>query len=275
MRTAIAGILLALPLVLASCSMSSGHANFDLKDIPGTTVAESETDFAMISVGGRYRLHNNPWNRGVTSGRYRQKIFVKDDGGKPIYGWAWRWRDSSGVTTYPEIQAGISPWNGEAASDTLGFPFKAGSKKLVVNYDVAMEASGKYNLAFEFWAVSSLPPSKATISHEVMIWIAAEALGAAGSEVDKPTIGGRGYSVCLMKNHGDDSGQYDNTWTIISILADQPLLHGPLDVGEIIDYLLQKKYLDPRVFIANLELGNEVVRGSGTTLVRNYDVKVE
>lgn len=265
---------LGLPVLLAACSTGGGRADFDLKQIPGTTVFESERDFATTVVNGRYRLFNNVWNKGATTGRYRQKIFVNDDNGKTIFGWAWKWKDSSGVATYPEIQAGVSPWNGEAAPDS-GFPFPAGSKKLVVDYDITLEASGNYNLAFEFWAVSALPPSKDTISHEVMIWIAGERLGAAGSEVGKTTVQGTTYSVNLSKNHGDASGANQNTWTIISLLAEKPVLHGPLDVGQIIDYLLKNGLLTPRHYIANLELGDEVQRGTGTTVVRNYAVKVE
>jgi hypothetical protein len=265
---------LGLPVLLAACSTGGGRADFDLKQIPGATVFESERDFASTVINGRYRLLNNVWNKGATTGRYRQKIFVNDDNGKTIFGWAWKWKDSSGVATYPEIQAGVSPWNGEAAPDS-GFPFLAGSKKLVVDYDIALEASGSYNLAFEFWAVSALPPSKDTISHEIMIWIAGERLGAAGSEVGKTTVQGTTYSVNLSKNHGDASGANQNTWTIISLLAEKPVLHGPLDVGQIIDALLKNGYLGPQHYIANLELGDEVMRGTGTTIVRNYAVKVE
>jgi Glycosyl hydrolase family 12. len=265
---------LCLPALLTDCSTGGGRADFDLKQIPGTTVFESERDFATTVVNGRYRLFNNVWNKGATTGRYRQKIFVNDDNGKTIFGWAWKWKDSSGVATYPEIQAGYSPWNGEAAPDS-GFPFPAGSKKLVVDYDIALEASGSYNLAFEFWGVSALPPSKETISHEVMIWIAGERLGAAGSEVGKMTVQGNTYAVNLKKNHGDASGVNQNTWTIISLLAEKPVLHGPLDIGQIVDYLLKNGYMEPRHYIANLELGDEVMRGTGTTVVRNYSVRVE
>jgi hypothetical protein len=262
-----------LTLFLAACS-AGGRADFDLKAVPGTSVYESETDWDATVIDGRCRLLNNVWNKGATTGRYRQKIFVNEDGGKPIFGWVWKWRDSSGVAAYPEVQAGYSPWNGEATANS-GFPFQIGSKRLVVSYDVALEATGSYNLAFEFWAVSSLPPSKANITHEVMIWLAAERLGAAGSEVGKATIAGNTFSINQKKNHGDASGTYQNTWSIITLIADKPLLHGPLDVGQIIDSLVKGGYLDQRLFVANLELGNEIMRGSGTTVIKNYAVSVE
>lgn len=265
---------LAAFALFSACSAGGGHADFDLKQVPGSKVYESEKDFASTVVNGRYRLFNNTWNKGATTGRHRQKIFVNDESGKTLFGWAWKWRDSSGVATYPEIQVGQSPWNGEAAPDS-GFPFQAGTKKLVVSYDIALEATGSYNLAFEFWAISAVPASKDTITHEVMIWIAGERLGAAGNLVGKTTIGGHEFSIFQNKNHGDASGANQNTWTIISLLAEKPILHGPFDIGQIIDFLLKNGYLEPRLFIANLELGDEIQRGSGTTLIRNYAVTVE
>jgi hypothetical protein len=79
----------------------------------------------------------------------------------------------------------------------------------------------------------------------------------------------------VQKNHGDASGANQNTWTIISLLADKPILHGPLDVGAIIAHLVKTGLLNQRLLIANLELGDEVQRGSGMTVIRNYSVTVE
>jgi hypothetical protein len=259
---------------LTSCSTGGSHADFDLKQIPGTTVFESEQDWASTIINGRFRLVNNVWNKRATSGRYRQKIFVNDDNGKPVFGWVWKWRDSSGPAAAPEVQVGYSPWTGEAAPDS-GFPFRAGSKKVVVDYDISLAASGSYNLTFEFWAVSALPPSKDTITHEVMIWIAGENMGPAGSEVGKMTVQGYNFSINMKKNHGDASGRYSNTWTYLALIAEKPILRGPLDIGQIIADLVEEGYLTPNIYIANLELADEVQRGSGTTVVSNYTVHVD
>lgn len=268
-------IFIAFLVFSTSCSTGSGHANFELKQIPGTTVFESEEDWASTLIDGRFRLLNNVWNKRATSGRYRQKIFVNDDNGKKIFGWAWKWRDSTGPAAAPEVQIGFSPWNGEAAPDS-GFPFLAGSKKLVVDYDISLAASGSYNLAFEFWVVSAVPPSKDTITHEVMIWIASENLASAGVEVGTMTVDGHTFGINTRKNHGDASGMYgNNKWTYMSLIAERPILHGPLDIGHIIARLIQEGHLTAKLFVANLELADEIQRGSGTTIVSNYAVHVE
>lgn len=256
----------------SGCLASRG--DFTLAGVPGKTVFASDEDWASTMVRGRYRVFNNPWNKGATSGRYRQKVFVKDENGSPVFGWVWKWRQSTNVATYPEVLVGHSPWQGPISLDS-GFPFQAGTRKLIVDYDVTMTASGAYNLAFEFWTVSALPVAKDRISHEVMIWLDSRRMAPAGSPVGTATIDGKSFAIYESRNHGDASGANSNRWAIISLVAERPLLNGPLDVGLIIDHLLAKGLLGRHEYVTDLELGNEVTSGAGTTAIRNYDVRVE
>ena len=260
--------------ILVACGASGCvRADFTFAKVPGTTVYESEEDFASVIIGGKYKLFNNTWNKHATTGRYRQKIFVKEVGDQSVFGWAWKWKESAAVATYPEVIYGVSPWNGEVGKDS-GMPFVAGQKKLVVNYDASLQASGAYNLAFEFWTVSSLPVRKEAITHEVMIWVAAGALGAAGSQVDRAVLDGHAFDIMMAKGHGDVSGQNKNTWTILTLIADTPILKGPLDVGAIIEYLMKQGLLSRDSYVTCLELGTEVKRGSGSVVLRDFSVTV-
>jgi hypothetical protein len=268
-------LLIAIVLATAAGCGRGSKANFDLTGTEGTVIYESEKAFSSTVVGDRYRIYNNPWNAKASGGNYRQKIYVKDVNGKPVFGWAWRWWDSKGaVVSYPEIQVGDSPWAG-LVSENSGFPFRIGTKKLTVDYDIEMQASGQYNLAFEFWTISSPPANKNKITHEVMIWVAGSRLSPAGSLVATVPLAGNTFRVFFGGVHGDDSGNSSNTWTIISLVAEKPMLHGPLDVGAIIDYLVQTRMLDKNTYVACLELGNEISVGSGKTEVRNYNVRLE
>ena len=266
-------LILPVFLSLGACA-HGGKADFDLASVPGNPVFESEEDFAFAIIDGRYKVLSNPWNKGATSGRYRQKIFVKEDRGQHIFGWVWKWRNSTGVATYPEVLVGHSPWQGEVSPNS-GFPFQIGTKRLYVDYDLTTSASGAYNLAFEFWTVSGLPVAKDRITSEVMIWVAGEQLGAAGNVVGKVTLGGNTYTIFQNKSHGDISGANSNKWSIISLVLDGTLFKARLDVSEIIDYLAKNGFLNPSDHVADFELGNEVMRGSGMTVVRKFDVQVE
>ncbi len=268
-------LLIAVVLATAAGCGRGSKANFDLTGTEGKVIYESEKAFTGTVVADRYRIYNNPWNANASGGSYRQKVYVKELDGKPIFGWAWRWWDSKGaVVSYPEIQVGDSPWTG-LVSENSGFPFRIGTKKMTVEYDIEMKASGQYNVAFEFWTISSPPAHKNKIVHEVMIWVDQRRLGPAGSLVASAPIGGHNWRVFRGGTHGDASGNNSNTWTIISLVAEKPILHGPLDINAIIDYLVQARLLDKNLYVACLELGNEISSGSGKTEVRNYNVRLE
>ena len=122
MRRSLHFALLAIwSLALVSGCFRSTRADFDLTGTEGTVLFESERDCAATVVEDRYRIFNNVWNKRATTGPYRQKIFVKESQGKPIFGWVWKWWPASGVVTYPEVQVGHSPWVGESRAQ-FGIP---------------------------------------------------------------------------------------------------------------------------------------------------------
>ena len=52
-----------------------------------------------------------------------------------------------------------------------------------VNFDLTIEASGNYNLAFEFWVTEDSMSSQDQITNEVMIWTANSLLQPAGEQI--------------------------------------------------------------------------------------------
>ncbi|HTP59483.1 MAG TPA: hypothetical protein VMM82_11235, partial [Spirochaetia bacterium] len=140
--------------------------------------------------------------------------------------------------------------------------------------DISYEAKGICNFAFEFWAVSSLPASSSVITHEVMIWIDNKDMTPAGVWTDVFTLGGTTYDVFVREGHGDASGKNPQKWTYVAFLARKPVLRGPLDISAFATFLRQKKLLGRKAYMTGLELGNEVITGSGRTEIRGYKVKV-
>jgi len=258
----------------AQCAFGAAPPDFDLKGVPGTLKFQSEKAWAAETVDGGYRLFNNVWNSKAIAGPYRQQVFLKDDHGKPTIGWVWTVQDSQAPATYPEIQAGFSPWNGAVAPDS-GFPFQAGTKKLIVNFDITVTATGAYDVALQSWVVSAQRPSSSTITHELVILIANQDMPVPGSRVEQATVQGHGFGVYVDKKHRDAAGKNTNTWTLITFMADKPILRGPFDVSEVIDFLLKAGYLDGKSTVANLELGTDIMRGSGTMVIRDFSVKVK
>jgi len=260
--------------LLCGCKTQRGVTGFTPADIGGSLVYQSDKDWATYTVDNKYLLINNVWNKGKTTGPYRQKIFVKNDKGKSVFGWSWHWEFAPNVSAYPEVQFGSSPWGRPTAQNT-GFPFRVDSKKLTVYYTIDLHADGSYNTAFEFWTISALPSVKKNIKHEVMIWVSKAGRAIPdGSPSESLKVGGVTYTIYMDQDHGDASGANKNRWSIITFVAHRPVLSGPLDVSAFIDYLLQKGIMSKNEYITCLELGNEVTSGSGSTVIRDYEIKL-
>ena len=55
--------------------------------------------------------------------------------------------------------------------------------------------------------------------------------------------------------------------------------HGPdggsLDIKEFLDYLTENGHLPADSYVASVELGNEVMHGTGELWLKSYDISVE
>jgi len=234
---------------------------------------ELSQDWASFQVNDRYVVMNNVWGKVHTENKYVQTIIDE----KGYFGWKWDWKgEGQWVLAYPEVMCGDSPWN-EDKNLHPGFPFKAGSKKMIVDFDIELETTGKCDMAFEFWALSALPSKKENISQEVMIWNYdktgdswswAGSLGTFKSE-------GVTYDVYYKATHGDDSGANDNKWSYIAFVSQTPVLKGKLKVHEFIDFLMKNKMMTTDNYIANFELGNEIWDGTGTAKIKKYQINVD
>ena len=130
-------------------------------------------------------------------------------------------------------------------------------------------------MAFTVWAVSALPASKATVSHEIMIWNARAGQNPAGSPRGSLDVNGTTYDVYVEENHGDASGANKNAWTYVAFVARKPVWHGPLDISAFIDYLLDHKLLSRSHYLTSLELGNEVCQGTGIAEIQDFSLRFQ
>ena len=71
-----------------------------------------------------------------------------------------------------------------------------------MNFDLTIEASGNYNLAFEFWVTEDSMSSQDQITNEVMIWTANSLLQPAGEQI--AVFFSNGYYYDLYRAEFDD-----------------------------------------------------------------------
>lgn len=241
----------------------------------GKIITESNLDGGRIVVGGRYIVANNCWNRGAANGAGKQRIFLEDVNGQKVFGWQWSWSSTNNVVAYPEVICGTKPWDPPAAGLIPELPFQVGTKRITADFDIAIKASGTYNMAFSLWVASEIPATSGKITHEIMIWNDDSGVAPAGSSRGALKVGGTSYDVYVSPGHGDASGKNSNSWTYIAFVAKRPVLRGPLDITAFTDYLVEKGILTKDLYITSLELGNEVVSGTGLVEIGDFDVKIE
>ena len=128
---------------------------------------------------GDYLIENNVWGQGSIN-EFTQCIFTINDSS---FGWNWTWPDIGyNVKAYPEIIFGKKPWSINSTTNEL--PIKIDNvETFEVNFDLNIEASGNYNLAFEFWVTEDSISNQDQITNEVMIWTANSLLQPAGEQI--------------------------------------------------------------------------------------------
>jgi hypothetical protein len=237
---------------------------------------QSSEDWGRIVMGAApCVLVNNVWNKQAARGRLQQQVFVGGHDGHETVGWAWRspWQLVPRVVSYPEVVCGDKPWD-QPLRLSSAFPFAVGSRRLIVDYDVRVRATGTHNLAFTLWVVSALPAARNLITHEIMVWIANEGQRPAGKRTATLRLGAADLDAFIEVHQGDASGSSANQWAYVAFVARRPILHGPLDVGPLLDYLLARGLLSPRHLVTSLELGSEVSEGTGLVEIADFCVTV-
>ena len=234
-------------------------------------VAMDCTDQASIN-SASYRAENNTWGKGALRG-WSQCIGLGTGAGGVLLGrWTWSWSNSAGnVTGYPEVIFGQKPGK---QSTSIVLPKKISSIRVAtVAYDVASTHTGSGNTAFDIWLTNTPNPSAFAvppITHEIMIWL--ETYGDMrpdGTLVEVATIDGSLYSVFVAENVGQG-------WRYIAFQSATPRLGAAtIDLAAFLSYVRYKGLATGDEYLASIEFGNEVISGTGETLLNSYAVLVE
>jgi hypothetical protein len=274
------GYALLSLLLLAVLSVNTGYtADRTLPKPSGRIVAENNKDWGFLTYEKSYVLLNNTWNSKATRDPYQQSVFTEKLNGSSAFGWRWNWPFIySSVLSYPEIIYGdkpfADPWK-DPASQVHKTPIPAGAKKITADFDIALKATGNYNMAFEIWVISKLPVVNTNITHEIMIWNVKHGFPPAGSRQGSLVVDGVRYDLYVKGGHGDASGNFSNSWTYIAFVAQKDVLKGPLHLSRFIDYLIEKKYFTKNHYLTSVELGNEVQGGKGCVEIKDFNIKIE
>jgi hypothetical protein len=266
-------------LALVGCQ---GEVHHDSPWIKPESVTLGCEDYQSISVDSG-TLYNNVWNKHAdTSGKGLQCLESKTVEGEIWYGWSWSWPEGKRVIYgYPQIKRGISPWAPQTGSGE-GFPAKiADLKHLRLEFETETVTNGKHNLAASMWLTSE-PMSGDTsnpsiITTEVMVWTYSTKghFNPAGKKLAEVTIGGQDWEVWVDKSWKDVSGKNENRWSYVTFRALKHSLAGDIDLLKLLGYAVDQQWIRDDMYVSDLELGNEIMSGSGITWVKSFKVSLD
>lgn len=229
------------------------------------------------------QLRNNTWNQQAAGTKpWRQCLLQRTlADGSTQFGWSWDWPSQHALYAYPEITVGPSPWlDGPAQGD--GFPRRiADLRRMTVRYDLEVQSGGLYNVAGEMWLTRAPradgPADESLIVAELMI---ATDVSPGLPPDEKPSLGevvidGQRWQVNAQKGWGAPPGVTAHRWTFITYRALPSSLSIRYDARRILEDAVSRGLVDPNWYVANFELGNEIVSGSGSTWVRQFSVELE
>jgi hypothetical protein len=227
-------------------------------------------DWAEFNIGSASEymiVQNNVWNKGSRND-FEQCIYQADPASSFPFGWTWSWPNADGnVHAYPEIIYGYKPWNPQTTTPNLPVLLSAG-KSIIVTYAVTQKVQGAYNRSFDIWLTATNPPTPATITREIMIWLDHSGISPAGTFKQNCTIDGESYAYY---NGSVGTG----SWTYIAFVKTSPELAGDTKVDKFFDFLVSRNAVSASEYCAAIEFGNEVVYGTGKTEFANYSVSVK
>jgi Ca2+-binding RTX toxin-like protein len=171
------------------------------------------------------------------------------------------------IRAFPELIFGHSPLNSAPTNPTdkaAVFPFTVGSiSSFVADHDLSYGGNlGGFNVAYDIWLASSATGGKESITNEVMIWVHKGAFDAYGTQIGTYTDA-QGNTAKIY--HKD---------TYTAVVFDKELPAAVIDIGKILQHLGTLGIVKDSEYVRSVELGAEVVSGSGTLVFNNFDLKV-
>lgn len=275
----------ALTATLAACGGGGGgSAATSTTGTPATPVDSTPQNLTCVDAAtvdtALGRLVNNTWNRQAAAGAsYTQCLRMRNTADGVQYGWSWQWpQTATSVYAYPELLVGWNPWLGGTTNRT-GLPIRIGAvQAFTLSYALDTQSTGRVNLASDIWITRSgatpVAGNETDISTELMVWTVSAGLQPGGTKLAVVTIDGQDFEVWYAADWGDASGSSGQRWRYIAYRATAELSTASVNLQKILADASARGLVDPTHYVASLELGNEVIGGSGSTWVRQFALDV-
>lgn len=223
---------------------------------------------------------NNVWNKhAAKQDPWSQCLEKRTIGGSTQYGWSWSWpRGRRVVYSQPQIKVGSSPWAPEPKFDS-SFPLKISDlTKLSISHDIEVHSNGQHNTATTMWLTTEPykgnKPKLSIIAVELMVWTYSTAnhFNPAGRKRGELRVGDMTWEVWYQKDWEDKSMVNNNNWISVSFKAGTSSMKAEIPALTLLNYAIQQKLIPEGLFVADVELGNEIMSGDGIAWVKTFRV---
>ncbi|WP_417068855.1 GH12 family glycosyl hydrolase domain-containing protein [Niveibacterium terrae] len=242
----------------------------------------SEAEFCADQGKSRwndYLLENNTWNKGTVTG-YTSCMTMKAGvapGVSPSWRWSWPLSGGDAVRDYPEVIFGQKPWY--ASSTTGALPRVVNTlASVTARFGAQLEHSsdGGGNFAFDIWLTTSksIAPGGSYLPLHTELMILLDNWGSyqpAGSKIAEVTIDG-----VVWELYHATAGWGPSPWSYVNYLP-KTRLTSPYQVNihHFLADLSARGLITGKEWLASVELGTEILAGSGSASLQNYSVQVE
>lgn len=225
-------------------------------------------------------LTNNVWNKhAAESAPWKQCIEKRTIDGIVQYGWSWSWPFKRRVIySQPQIKVGASPWAPHPKFNDA-FPLKISElDNLTINHELEVLSNGDHNNVTTMWLLTEAYKGNEVrpdlIVAEVMIWTYSTKnhFNPAGKRHSEFKVGDDVWEVWYQKNWDDKSGVNNNQWTSLSFRVQESSMSTSIPALELLQFAVNEELISEELYIADVELGNEVMSGSGMTWVKGFSV---
>jgi hypothetical protein len=227
------------------------------------------------------RLTNNVWNKQAIGGApYEQCLLERTSKQRTQYGWSWKWPADNDVgLAFPAVVFGWKPWDGgysnkadlPASLETLG--------ALRLTYDAEIQAQGRSIFSIAMWLTRSgatgPEPNSSDVAADVNVWLDGAAFDPSGQRIAEIAIDGSTYELWHAANVGDASGASAAQWTHIVYRSQDAQHRGSLDLKQFLDDAAERGLLAGSEYVSSIEIGNEVMSGSGKTWINELKLEIE
>lgn len=232
---------------------------------------------------GAYTIFNNDWGAtGLVIGEnFTQQISFNNSDINNDVVMSWSYPDVQGVDGvygYPEVIWGAQYGGFGPGTTSFANPI-SNIRSLLVNYSTSI--SGQTNLfdvGIEIWTTNE-PPSQAgaVITSEIMVkvhgWSPNGLSDGPGTTYDDNQIGLSGSGTAVEAIHYNSGGAPKHTFVTIDTTSD--MLSGQINFAPILDSLVAEGVISSNDYVSGVELGSEMLWGSGSLTVNNFSVAEE